>query len=216
MRIRRFTPMAEKVLNVIPTDIGRPLSDLAINLNVTDLPRLMTEVADSLTIRELEVQDNQGRWYSMRLRPYKTAENKIEGVVMTLIDIDQMKRTIREFEDARNFAQAVVATVREPLLVVDDECRVKMASESFYRLIESTPEQVENRSLFELSSFGWDDADLRAALERVISNREALTNASLDLKVGSGGRQHLFVNARQIVGSAKAYPLILLSFQSQS
>src|SRR5205823_2042607 len=83
MRIRRFTPMAEKVLNVISSDVGRPLTDLNINLRIARLPELIAEVMESLTIKELEVQDTAGRWYSMRLRPYRTAENKIEGVVLT-------------------------------------------------------------------------------------------------------------------------------------
>ncbi|MGH7945223.1 MAG: PAS domain-containing protein [Opitutaceae bacterium] len=55
---------------------------------------LIAEVTESLTLKEVEVQDKEGRWYSLRLRPYKTAENKIDGVVITLFDIEKLKRTL--------------------------------------------------------------------------------------------------------------------------
>ena len=63
LRIRRFTPLAEKVFNLIPTDIGRPISDIKPNLKVPDLPRLIRGVIDTLTPHESEVQDGEGRWY---------------------------------------------------------------------------------------------------------------------------------------------------------
>src|SRR5207245_9760106 len=76
LRIRRFTPTAEKVLNLIPTDIGRPISDIKPNIDCPDLEKLITEVIDTITIREREVKDRHGRWYSMRIRQYKNVDNR--------------------------------------------------------------------------------------------------------------------------------------------
>src|SRR4030095_7972131 len=81
LRIRRFTPMAEKVMNLIGTDIGRPLTDIKPNLRILDLKQTISHVIESLEIHESEVEDNKGKWYSMRVRPYRTADNKIDGVV---------------------------------------------------------------------------------------------------------------------------------------
>src|SRR5262249_49677053 len=67
LRIRRFTPMAEKVMNLIPGDVGRPITDIKPNLKLPDLRRLISGVIDSLEIQEEEVEDNQGRWFSMRV-----------------------------------------------------------------------------------------------------------------------------------------------------
>jgi two-component system CheB/CheR fusion protein len=91
-RIRRFTPSAEKLLNLITTDVGRPITDIKLNIDVPELEQLLPEVIDSATPRELEAQDRHGRWYSLRIRPYRTLENQTEGVVLVLVDIDQLKR----------------------------------------------------------------------------------------------------------------------------
>ena len=92
LRIRRFTPVAEKVMNLIPTDVGRPITDIKSNLRIPDLRQSVTHVIDSLEIQENQVEDNSGRWYSMRIRPYRTIDNKIDGVVIVLIDLDSRSR----------------------------------------------------------------------------------------------------------------------------
>ncbi|MFT3764879.1 MAG: CheR family methyltransferase [Minicystis sp.] len=92
-RIRRFTPLAERVLNLIPSDIGRPIGDIKPKIEVPDLEPLIAEVIDTVSIREREVQDRDGRWYLMRVRPYRTMDNKIDGAVIVLVDVDRLKRS---------------------------------------------------------------------------------------------------------------------------
>ena len=92
LRIRRFTPVAEKLFNLIATDIGRPIGDIKLKLTVQDLPKLLAEVIDQVTARDLEVQDQAGRWYQLRIRPYRTLDNHIDGAVILLFDIDSMKQ----------------------------------------------------------------------------------------------------------------------------
>jgi two-component system CheB/CheR fusion protein len=92
LRIRRFTPAAEKVLNLIPTDVGRPFSDLKPNVDVPDFDGLIAKVIETLTPLERETQDHDGRWYSLRIRPYVTLDNKIDGASVTLVDVDSLKR----------------------------------------------------------------------------------------------------------------------------
>jgi two-component system, chemotaxis family, CheB/CheR fusion protein len=107
LRIRRFTPAAEKILNLIPADVGRPISDIKLNLSVADLDRLLIEVIDTVAVKELDVQDKEGRWHSLRIRPYKTLENKIDGAVIVLVDVDRLKRaeqSLRESEERLSLA----------------------------------------------------------------------------------------------------------------
>ena len=85
--IRRFTPMAEKVLNLIPTDIGRPISQIKPNIECPGLEKMIGRVIDTVTIHEMNVRDSEGRWYSLRIRPYKNVENRIDGAVLALFDI---------------------------------------------------------------------------------------------------------------------------------
>lgn len=100
LRIRHFTPPAEKLLNLIPSDVGRPISDIKSNLIVTNLEQSISDAIDTMSGKESELQDNQGRWYSMRIRPYKTLENKLDGAVITWIDITTLKASLEGTEKA--------------------------------------------------------------------------------------------------------------------
>jgi two-component system CheB/CheR fusion protein len=117
LHIRRFTPMAERLLNLVATDVGRPITDLKLNLDLPNLPELLMEVIDTVSAREMELQDQKGRWHSFRIRPYKTLENKIEGVVIVMVDIDQLKRA----EESLREQYRLIETSYEPIFVWDYE-----------------------------------------------------------------------------------------------
>ena len=107
LQIRRFTPHAERILNLLPGDVGRPVSDFRLKINVPDLVELCQEVVDRLVPREREVQDAEGRIYTMWVRPYRTADNRIDGVVLSLFDITERKQAAearyrRLFEAAKD------------------------------------------------------------------------------------------------------------------
>ena len=93
LRIRRFTQAAEKILNVIHADIGRPITDIKLTIDVPDLEAKIAEVMENVTVAALDVKDRSGRWFSMRLRPYRTMESKIDGVVLLVLDVDVLKRS---------------------------------------------------------------------------------------------------------------------------
>src|SRR5216117_1411009 len=86
--VRRVTPAARNVFNVLQSDVGRPISDFKPNIDIPDLEELIGEVIETLAMRERKVTDREGREYSLRLRPYRTTENKIDGAVITLVDIN--------------------------------------------------------------------------------------------------------------------------------
>ena len=92
LRVRRFTPMAERVMNLIPADVGRCITDIKPNLRIPDLKRSISHVIDSLQIEEFDVENANGRWYCMRIRPYRTFDNKIDGVIIVLLDLDPRLR----------------------------------------------------------------------------------------------------------------------------
>lgn len=105
-RIRRFTPAAEPLMNLIPTDVGRPIGDIKPNIDVPDLDGLISEVIDRRRPIEREVMGKDSRWYSLRMRPHKSTENRVEGVLMALMDIDVMKRGLDQIRTSRDEALA--------------------------------------------------------------------------------------------------------------
>ena len=91
LTVRRATPAARGAFNILPTDVGRPLSELRPNIDVPDMEKILREVIETLGTRERRVTDKEGRRYSLRVRPYRTTDNKIDGAVITLVDIDGEK-----------------------------------------------------------------------------------------------------------------------------
>src|SRR2546423_11006888 len=88
LRVRRATPAARQAFNILQTDIGRRLRELRPNVNIPNLEGILREVIETLSAREQKITDNEGRQYSFRVRPYRTTDNKIDGAVITLVDID--------------------------------------------------------------------------------------------------------------------------------
>ncbi len=92
LRVRRFTAAAKQAMNLLDTDVGRPIGHLRQPVDVPDMEELIGEVIEQVRIREREVRDREGRWHLLRIHPYRTMDNKIDGAVVLLIDIDQVKR----------------------------------------------------------------------------------------------------------------------------
>jgi two-component system CheB/CheR fusion protein len=213
LRIRRFNPRAVKVLNLIEGDIGRPISDFKLKLILPNLQELITAVLESLTVKEQEVQDMEGRWYALRIRPYKTADNRINGVVITLQDIDAVKHTLEAVEGARNFAEAIVATVREPLLILDAALRVRTANQSFYTCFRTGREQTEGKLIHELGAGAWAGPALRELLEKVLPEKSIFHDFRMEISLPRVKKKVMLLNARRLTPSAGHPPMILLAME---
>lgn len=97
LRILRFTPAATRVINVIQSDIGRPVSHIVSNLKDYDtLPADTQAVLDTLVAKEVIVQATKGAWFIMRIMPYRTIANVIEGAVLTFVDISRAKQSVKD------------------------------------------------------------------------------------------------------------------------
>jgi two-component system, chemotaxis family, CheB/CheR fusion protein len=211
LKIRRFTPMAERVLNLIPSDIGRPISHIKPNIQCPDLERSITQVIDTVTVTEREVQDSQGNSFSLRIRPYKSTENRIEGAVLALFDVDAAKRYETELHNAREHAEAILDAVRKPFLVLDRDLRVKEANEAFCKLFGVTPQETANRFIDEVGNGKWNVVRLHELLQEVLEKGSDFEDIELDDSLSALGRQRIFVDARRIRGEGDGRPLILLA-----
>jgi len=109
LRIRRFTPAAGQVLNLVAADLGRPLTDVAGALEDVSWRHLIAEVGSRGQPLELEVQDRDGHWHLLRMRPYRGTANRLEGILIALIDIDAVKRAAHEAEAATRRSEELEA-----------------------------------------------------------------------------------------------------------
>ena len=126
--ILRFTPAAVRVINLRPNDVGRPIGEIVTNLvGYTDLVAKMKAVLDSLIPKEEEVRTLDGRGYLLRVQPYRTIENVIEGVVLTFVDITEMQRVkeaLLKAADAAARLGVVVRDASDAITVQDLEGRI--------------------------------------------------------------------------------------------
>src|SRR5712671_2856483 len=203
LRIRRFTPQAQKVLSLIATDVGRPVSNFQRNINVPDLEELIIEVIDSVSVREREVQDRDGHWFLMQVRPYKSLDNKIDGAVVVLIDIDDLK----------NYSQAIVETIREPLIVLDERLQVRTANQAFYEKFHVTSEETENEFIYDLGNRQWNIPALRKLLEELLPQNNQFQDFEVEHEFDHIGHRTMLLNARRLVQRGGRAQLILLAIE---
>ena len=198
LHIRRVTAAAEQLFNIRPVDLGRPIADIRMWLNVDDLQVLMRRVMETLNAEELQLQDLEGRWHLLRVRPYRTADNRIEGAVLTLIDIDQIRQEQIRADAARDFAESVVQSVQTPLLVLRSDLRVRVANRAFCESYGLQRAEIENQFFHEISEGRWNLPGLQTALERLPTSREPIEGFEIEQEFPGSGKRNLLINARNI------------------
>ena len=210
LRIKRFTPALADIVNIIQTDISRPLADIATRLDYPDLVRDAEETARTLAVKEKAVRHQNGRWYLARILPYRTVENVSDGAVVTFIDITEQKRA-QALEDALAYTEGIVDTVRQPLLVLDPELRVITANRSFYRMFAVTREETEKKLFYELGGRRWDIPALRTMLNTVLAEKTHFEDYEIDHDYPGIGRKKLLLNARRVYQHDVGTQMILLA-----
>ncbi len=213
LRIKRFTPTARKVMNLILSDVGRPLGDIKTNVGITDLEERVRRVGEDMVPYEAEVRDGDGHWYSLRIRPYRTLENKIEGAVIALFDIDAIKKSRDEAQAALEYTRAVFETIREPLLVLDRNARVVSANRSFYAMFKLRAADVEKKSLYVIGGGEWNDPALRKLLVNILPKKSHFDHFELSAEFAGLGPRVLILNGRQVKAAGRESPLILLAIE---
>ena len=164
-QIRQFTPPMQRLLSVRSTDIGRSISEIRLHLSIGDLEPILREVMDTLGTREMEVQDREGRWYLLRVRPYRTSENKIEGLVVLLVDIDQIRKSQQELSDARDLADSMLESVPIPVAVLNQDATIRTANGAFREIAQLRGSQTTGRSFPDLLQYLWGFDTLQQQLE---------------------------------------------------
>lgn len=213
LNIMRFTPSTREILNVIANDVGRPFGDITGKI---DDPALLTDAAkvlEDLTPIELEVNAKDGRWFIRRILPYRTQDSKIDGVVVTFSDVTDLKALQQANETSLQFAENIIGTVREPLLVLNENLQVVKASQAFFTTFKTQSGDVEGKPLFSLQNGQWNQPDLRKLLERILPDKTTIEGHTVKLETGQQGTRTMKVNARQLNKKEGGVNLILLAIE---
>jgi two-component system, chemotaxis family, CheB/CheR fusion protein len=196
LRINRFTPKIGNLFNVRMTDRGRPISNFTHRLGDNKLQEDARRVLETLVPIEREVMDEGGRWYLTRVLPYRSAEDKIMGVVLTFIDITQRKHDEDEMARAKRYAESIVETLHEPLLVLTPDLLIQSCNGAFYNHFQESRTEILGRKLYDLGNGQWDTPELRKLLEVILPKSSVVNDYEVQHDFGALGQRVMLINAR--------------------
>lgn len=198
LRVRRFTEEAKQIIHLIENDVGRPITDFKMNLRDESFAGDLQEVLDTLQFREKQVETTDGKWFQMRILPYRTSENRIDGVVATFSDITKMKQFEMSIEDARNYAESIIETVLEPLVVLDANLMIVSANRSFHTTFHTTPENTDKKFFSAIGNNQWDVSELSKLFEDILEKDTEIRGFKIEHDFPESGHHILILNARRV------------------
>ncbi|NIP79895.1 MAG: PAS domain-containing protein, partial [Gemmatimonadetes bacterium] len=164
LRIKRYTPRAEHLFHLQPSDIGRPLRALTQKLHPHDLVELSRQVLGDLTPIEREQRGEDGGWFITRIRPYRTVDDAIEGVVITFVDVTRLK----EAERRARFQADVLGQVNDAVVAVDADQRIIYVNPAAALRLEIDPDSDLGTRLDRAVEIEYPDEDTRRSAEAAI------------------------------------------------
>ena len=198
LSIRRYTPEAAKVYKLVPSDIGRPIGDIRSVIVPDDLMKYVKTVLESLIPKEIEAHTNDNLWYLVRILPYRTLENVIDGLVISFIDITSRKAAENEVIRAMKYAESIVDTVREPLLILNRDLIVISASRSFYQTFHTSPKEIEGKNLAMIDDHKWNIPHLISILHTIRTEKASFADVEVSHTFPDIGERTIKMNARVI------------------
>ncbi len=198
LRVKRYTPRAADLFNLMPTDRGRPITHLRTTLRYEQLEGDAQRVLAHLTPVEREVQSQDERWFLVCSRPYRTQEDKIDGVVITFIDITANKANELALRNAKEYAESIVHTIPDALLVLDPDLRVQMANDAFYEIFQVQHAATEGRLIYELGNGQWNIPALRTLLEEILPENKVFLGYEVEHTFEQIGQRTMLVNGRRL------------------
>ena len=219
LRVRRFTHEATAIVNLIHSDVGRPLQHVVTNLADDGIMADLAEVLRTLSPVEKEVRTTDGKWYTMRIMPYRTTDNRIDGGVLTFASIDAQKKSqemlaasSRKFEEAWELVNAVFDMNPEPMAVLDAGGRVVLCNKAFSALLKQSREKLRNMDILGAQSGIPEQAGLKDRLEAALKEGAGFSTEAFSM-ASPEGKQMVTVQGRAIVMDVDSPYRILLHFQ---
>src|SRR5450759_5273664 len=175
--------------------------------------RQVLQSGETMEVEEAYTQGGEEFRVHMVKTPLRDGDGNITGLLGIFWDITERKRLEDKLQDASEYAQNIVSTVREPLVVLDDKFRVISANRSFYSTFQVTPEMSENILLFDLGNGQWEIPKLRELLEKVLPKSTTIEDFEVEHDFPTIGRKTMLMNARRIQSGTGATQMILLAIE---
>ncbi|MGI4740118.1 MAG: CheR family methyltransferase [Janthinobacterium lividum] len=215
--IKRFTPPMGRIINLLPGDVGRPLAHFTSSLRHEHLVRDVQQVLDRLTSIETNIQTSKGEWYTMRILPYRSLDNYINGVVITFTDITALKALEARLQEANSYTESLADSVGEPLLALDAGLRVFSANRAFAEAFQENAAELPGQPLATLAGGAWQQHALQEQLQLLLdpdSPETEFENLTLVAEWPRLGRQRVRLYGRQLLHQGQPTGQLLLGVRS--
>ncbi len=213
LRIRRFTQTAERLLNLLPTDIGRSVGQLNSFLGGFGIEPFVAEAIKNVASVERELQATNGQWYALRLVPYRTLDLAIRGAVITIVDIDRSKRRDDLSAAVNDYAAHGLAAIQHPLIIVDGGLSVIWVNAHFYEVFQFTPQEVIGTRLDKIGTGAWADAELGKLIERTLQTGTPFRGHAISFELEGVGQKRATIGGSIVRSVAHEARLVLLSIE---
>ena len=189
LRIRRMTVAAKKVMNLLPADVGRPIGDLRTNADVPDLEVLITQVIEQVRMQEREIQDTAGCWYMLRIHPYRTMDDKIDGAVIALLDINEVKNAQKALRESEEQFRRALEEAPIPIIMQAEDGEVLQISRSWTELTGYTLKDIPNFNAWLTQAYGFGADDVRHHAQELFEPAADLAEVDFDIVTRSGEKR---------------------------
>jgi PAS domain S-box-containing protein len=224
-RVTFLNAVAESLTGWTQEAVGQPLGSVIRIIN--EESRQPVEIPTVEALREdrtvklashslLITKDGSERSISDSAAPITNDKGEVAGVVLVFRDITERRKTERALDKALGYADDIIATLREPFVVLDSDLRVKTANRSFYDTFQVTKEETENRLVYDLGNGQWDIPGLRKLLDEVLSRNRSVHDFEVEHAFPELGRKTMLLNARPFPPDSKHPELILLAVEDVS
>jgi two-component system CheB/CheR fusion protein len=211
--ITRYTPKATDMFNLIQSDIGRPIADITLHARYDTFIADLKKVLADLSQREIEIRTNDGRWMIVRMNPYRSMDNRIEGVVLTFVDVHRLKTAEMKAHDISIFAEGIINTTRQPLLVLDEQLKVVRANRAFSETLGIRHKDALGRRIYDLGNQQFNSPELMKMLEDILPKDKEIYDYEVPLQFKEQGVRNLLINARRLQVEEKGTQSILLAIE---
>lgn len=198
LQIREYTAAVTRIFGLRARDIGRPLSEIVDQLYLKEIAADTESVLNTLVSIEREVITVDNHWYMMSVRPYRTTNNIIDGLVLTFTDITAQKQAQFIAEHQTNYVRQVFDTIAHSLIELDENLYVKIVNQSFYKTFQTTPDEVIGKHFYEIGKGQWDIPELRLLMTEIIPQRTVVQNFEVTYRLPDDGMRKMNLNARQV------------------
>jgi two-component system CheB/CheR fusion protein len=210
-KIRIFSPKAKSAFNLIPGDVGRPISDIKSNFNI-ELDVLVGEVLETLTSKEIEVQDQKGIWYRIQIRPYRTIDNRIDGAVIAVIDINYLKQKELRTKENLQYIKSILFSVPLPLVVINRQFQLRSPNPSFLNYFQLKSDVADYNIFNVLKIDKKTEANLRTHLIKSLNENVPLSSFKVACEVPAMGLRKVLLSAGRVHQDTDDQEAVLISF----